>query len=121
MNMNAWSCKARNAPGNPEPQDCDWPHCDCDPAANRVMGALQEEGLTLIRDWQPIATAPKDGTPFLCGFWDRTKSDYFWITKAHWANGAVDGGWDGAREPIELVKAGYWMPLPSPPPTGVKP
>lgn len=64
-----------------------------------------------MSEWQPIETCPKNGTPFLCGLWLK---DYFWITKAFWANGVVDGGWDGAREPIE-VTAKYWMPLPTPP------
>lgn len=70
--------------------------------------------------WQPIGSCPKDGNPFLCGFWDHTKSNYFWVTKAHWAGGVIDGGWDGAREPIELVKAGYWMPLPAAPVTAAE-
>lgn len=36
-------CKAR-ASSSPDPQDCDWPHCDCDPKAGRVVEALIEEG-----------------------------------------------------------------------------
>jgi hypothetical protein len=66
-----------------------------------------------VPQWRPIETIPKDGLPFLCGWWSPTR-DYFWICKAHWANGAVDGGWDGAREPWE-VKPTHWMPLPKPP------
>lgn len=43
-------CKARNANmGANDPQDCDWPFCDCDPAANRVIAGLQEAGLQIVR------------------------------------------------------------------------
>lgn len=41
--MAAWKCKARNS-WLPEPQDCDWPVCGCDPHANRVIEALGESG-----------------------------------------------------------------------------
>ncbi len=37
-------CKARWGGDPAEPQDCDWPHCGCDPAASKVLAALQEEG-----------------------------------------------------------------------------
>lgn len=37
------SCMARLASG-PEPQDCDWPFCGCDPHASRVLDALTESG-----------------------------------------------------------------------------
>lgn len=38
-----WECKARG--GSFEPQDCNWPLCDCDPKAEKVIAALQECGL----------------------------------------------------------------------------
>ena len=66
--------------------------------------------------WLPIDTCPKNGLPFLCGWWS-PNSDYWWTVKAHWANGVVDGGWDGAREPID-VHPTHWMPLPDPPQEG---
>lgn len=28
----------------PEPAECDWPFCNCDPAAVKVIAALQESG-----------------------------------------------------------------------------
>ncbi len=37
-----WKCKA-NRTADP-PQDCDWPHCGCDPNAEKVIEALIEEG-----------------------------------------------------------------------------
>lgn len=41
-------CVARHSTV-PEPTDCDWPLCDCDPTAARVVEALQESGL--LGDW----------------------------------------------------------------------
>jgi hypothetical protein len=39
-------CAARKqgTAGGNYPADCDWPHCGCDPHADKVMAALQEEG-----------------------------------------------------------------------------
>lgn len=39
----AFHCKA-NRTADP-PQDCDWPHCGCDPKADKVLEALSEEGI----------------------------------------------------------------------------
>jgi hypothetical protein len=45
----AFECKARTGKADP-PQDCDWPFCGCDPAAERVLTAIQESGLKLVRE-----------------------------------------------------------------------
>jgi hypothetical protein len=39
-------CKARlvGSAGGNTPQDCGWPHCGCDPHADRVLEALEEDG-----------------------------------------------------------------------------
>jgi hypothetical protein len=42
-----WKCGARNT--SSEPQDCDWPFCSCDPAANKVMAAIEESGFSIVR------------------------------------------------------------------------
>lgn len=44
--MTEWKCKA-NRTADP-PQDCGWPGCGCDPAADRVLAALSESGIELI-------------------------------------------------------------------------
>jgi hypothetical protein len=45
------TCKARTAnTGANDPQDCNWPFCGCDPAADKVIEAIQESGFTLIKD-----------------------------------------------------------------------
>ncbi len=38
-----FTCKVRAAGLTDPPQDCDWPHCGCDPYADKVLAALQEE------------------------------------------------------------------------------
>ena len=37
----AWTCKARRTADPPE--DCDWPNCGCDPYADKVLAALEEQ------------------------------------------------------------------------------
>ena len=47
----AWECAARKqgTAGGNDPADCDWPLCQCDPYANKVMAALDEAGFELIK------------------------------------------------------------------------
>ena len=39
-----WECLGRKQ-SLPEPGECDWPVCGCDPHADKVIAALQESGL----------------------------------------------------------------------------
>lgn len=60
--------------------------------------------------WQPIDTAPKDGTPILCyrpevGFSPETGIDVLW-----WDMGA----WMYNAEPV-ISQPTHWMPLPAAP------
>lgn len=61
-----------------------------------------------MSEWQPMETAPKDGTVVLgC---DQKDSDYFpfsmrWEPTHEWG----DPRWDGQYSPT------HWMPLPEPP------
>jgi len=41
-------CKARPWEKLDPPNDCDWPACGCDPAANKVFDAIEESGNILI-------------------------------------------------------------------------
>jgi hypothetical protein len=45
-------CKARAAStaGGNDPQDCNWPWCGCDPLADRVLAAIQEQGLVIVKE-----------------------------------------------------------------------
>jgi hypothetical protein len=36
--------------GGNDPQECAWPHCGCDPAANRVLEHIQECGFVIVRE-----------------------------------------------------------------------
>lgn len=42
----AWQCGAlkQGTAGGNYPADCGWPECGCDPAANKVMEAMEEAG-----------------------------------------------------------------------------
>lgn len=46
-----WECAARKqgTAGGNEPADCDWPLCQCDPYANKVITALDEAGFELTK------------------------------------------------------------------------
>lgn len=52
-------CKARaqGAPGGNDPAECDWPHCGCDPHAEKVVAALIENGA--LQYWRPISEPPR--------------------------------------------------------------
>jgi len=52
----AWFCAARKQ-SLPEPADCDWPLCGCDPQAQKVIDALDECGF-LLKPLRPSPAAP---------------------------------------------------------------
>lgn len=43
-----WECGARKS-CLPEPADCNWPFCGCDPYADKVMDALTESGFKIVK------------------------------------------------------------------------
>lgn len=49
-----WECAGRKQ-AQPEPGECDWPVCGCDPRANKVIDALQESGALGVK------TCPDNG------------------------------------------------------------
>jgi hypothetical protein len=61
--------------------------------------------------WQPIDTAPKDGTSFL-GYWLGGDHD----CSMH-AVKFFRGGWWQTNEDYKCREPAYWMPLPPPPAT----
>ena len=78
--------------------------------------AVKAEGV-INQGWQPIESAPKDGTRILV--WLKplsqhekinTDAQHSWVDKAHWTkfNG---GGWVH----YQLGTPTHWMPLPNPP------
>lgn len=92
--------------------------------ADRIV-ALEAENAQLKADaWQPIASAPKDGT--IVDLWvshpDRAGGGYretnvkwdgeAWVYGYRWTN-FVEGFFTDAGVP--LIRATHWMPLPAPP------
>lgn len=64
-------------------------------------------------DWQPIETAPKDGTPILG--WPGTMNGYPYVVQySHGLWREADG------ELYHLYEPTHWMPLPEPPALGEK-
>lgn len=66
-------------------------------------------------NWQPIETAPKDGTRILLGRGDRVWLDEWWkgIGISGWASLVA---WEQAGGSYSLPPT-HWMPLPDPPST----
>lgn len=81
---------------------------------------IPPSGLSVGFVWQPIETAPMDGTEVIlfyphllndgfvtAGYWHRATADY----ESYWYSDLVNGG---ASPPT------HWMPLPPPPSTSTK-
>lgn len=95
-----------------------------------VCGRLNEENDSLqaqvealraekrVSEWQPIETAPKDGTEVLIGRFLDGKLPTKAVASFHPSEGwrdAGDIGWGGM---YAHVRPTHWMPLPSPPNSG---
>jgi len=71
-------------------------------------------------EWQPIETAPKDGTPHVRGLWvcDATSGyPLYWQVDAGCEH-TDDGDWilsDGYTSGWHADDYSHWMPLPEPP------
>jgi hypothetical protein len=77
--------------------------------ADAILAALAAAGRVIEQDWQPIATAPKDGTRLLCfapAAEDRAslvRSDFWWVRERAFAH----------MRPGQPYT--HWRPLPTPP------
>ena len=77
-----------------------------------------------MSEWQPIETAPTDGSNVLCGHFVFSPADNgnvaMWIAETYCS---VEGKWQlsGFDDSINLSRRGrykpptHWMPLPAPP------
>lgn len=70
--------------------------------------------------WQPIDTAPKDGTRVILLVMDDEYGMDPWVLIGSWAGRSEDGGVDGWKLDCERrsqgrVNADMWMPLPEVP------
>lgn len=66
--------------------------------------------------WQPIETAPKDGTPILIA-----QENVGAIRWAVWSEGFFRDGIIEAGGRMSLPRPTHWMPLPEPPQLPAKP
>ena len=106
-------------------------------AMQTIYATLTE--LTELRaamTWQPIETAPKDGTKILLSkfgyhndagdepvgteewsrrVWDNTRRKFslWWCVAGHWS--VQWNNWNDGVEPSGLAGPTHWMPLPTPP------
>jgi hypothetical protein len=67
-----------------------------------------------LKDWQPIESAPKDGTIVL--IWIEARS---WMLPAYWGrdNEINPPGWIGGHcRVMHIDQPTHWMPMPYPPP-----
>ena len=73
-----------------------------------------------MTEWQPIETAPKDGTPMLLfypilgvcfGCWDHIGTADWWIADSV---GEDPSGWRCPYQEDDMEPT-HWMPLPAPP------
>lgn len=76
-------------------------------APDKFLTALAAAGYTIEQDWQPIETAPKDGTPVLV----------WW---AHWCNHPIVASWYVGWSAEEAISSSgpdptHWRPLPARP------
>ena len=75
-----------------------------------AITALEQAGYQIdSKDkWQPIETAPKDGTRILVWDDDTIETAYWAIFRSRWEH-----AWDGAE--LGAFEITHWMPLPEPP------
>lgn len=77
----------------------------------KALNALDDSTPDSEGGWQPIETAPKDGTEIL-GFADRSQWVAWWsVENSRWEAGSV----------YFATELTHWQPLPAPPSQGQKP
>lgn len=82
--------------------------CDLVPTAVECIKKLKGENA-----WQPISTAPKDGTVFL-GYKRGQFRECYKVTRDD-CDMWCFGGTSGADDLFPNIKPTHWMPLPKPP------
>lgn len=87
--------------------------------AHIVFAHLQAEGMAVVPGWQPMETAPKDGTQFLMLGDPKRYGRPIWIDR--WWGVNYDGEqvvtprWENAGHHNPPASLLGWMPLPAPP------
>ncbi len=101
------------------------PQCNCDYAGEvqAIIAALRAQqpaapvsGVT-VREagWQPIETAPKDGTAILASGLDHGKGPSRHYSVVEWMDFGCESGWYPDEDADPLIYLSHWMPLPEPP------
>lgn len=82
-------------------------------AAQSALTALQASGMAVVPGWQPIESAPKDGTRIILAWGGAA------VTGSYLDNSHTSYPWKGWRVPsLELTPPGApsaWMPFPEVP------
>jgi hypothetical protein len=88
---------------------------DTAPMRYSELRKRMKAALRAVREWQPIETAPKDGTKFL-GAYSGVNDVYaaYWFADVD----SIYGGYFVKDGTIQVVKPTHWMPLPQPPQEG---
>lgn len=81
---------------------------DCYAETMRVFAALEAMGCAVVQGWQPIESAPRDGTVI-----------DLWANGLRYADAYWDGGCfsvlDSTGYGVEVDEPTHWMPLPASP------
>ena len=79
-----------------------------------ILGTLEYIRADLAPQWQPIETAPKDGTGFT--YFQKLPFGQHWIGSAVCYYGKfLHVQWNGNEGEWVCISPSYWMPLPTPP------
>lgn len=89
----------------------------CNDALRKIEGDRHHPAPAVPEGWQPIETAPKDGTKVLLARIGRNEAGkdlgIWWACKGFWS--ARWNNWNDGCEPCGLAGPTHWMPLPAAP------
>lgn len=93
------------------------PWREAHPLDQEPVRSLARAAIEAMREWQPIATAPRDGRDVLLYVSDPGYPNIRFQVVGHWHSGARQHwSWSGFSQPDDFnCKIEWWMPLPEPP------
>lgn len=92
-------------------------------ASDQAAARLDAPRVDPSREWQPIATAPKDGEVVLICFANAGGQIAMaaWVAEPYSSEDPEDGHWRGFLAMLgvtDFIEPTHWMPLPAPPESG---